>query len=216
MQLMTLTRRLRLDRLFFSLMYRTGRPPWDTGIAPPELVEAVEGPQALPPARALDLGCGTGTNSLYLARHGWRVTGIDFAGPAIQRARAKVRAAGSLAGAETFQRGDVTRLDALGVTGPFELCFDLGCFHGIPMERRQAYVAGVARVAAPGALLLLYAFSPRDIAGRRAGATPDEIRASFTPAFTVERVVEGSDTSRGFTSAWYWLRRAVPNRTGGM
>jgi methylase of polypeptide subunit release factors len=60
MQLMTLTRRLRLDRLFFSLMYRTGRPPWDTGIAPPELVEAVEGPHALPPGRALDLGCGTG------------------------------------------------------------------------------------------------------------------------------------------------------------
>src|SRR5260370_38376586 len=49
MQLMTLTRRLRLDRLFFSLMYRTGRPPWDTGIAPPQLVEAGEGAHALPP-----------------------------------------------------------------------------------------------------------------------------------------------------------------------
>jgi len=210
MQLMTLIRRLRLDRLFFSLMYWGGRPPWDTGISPPELVEAVEGPPALSPGRALDLGCGTGTNALYLARHGWHVTGIDFAAPAIRKARAKARAAGKLPGSATFLRGDVTRLDTLDIAGPVELIFDLGCFHGIPLVRRRAYVAGIARVAAPGALLLLYAFGPRDIGGRRAGASPDEVRACFGKAFAIEHIVEGADSSRGFASAWYWLRRAAP------
>ncbi len=48
--------------LFFRLAYVIGFKPWDSGVPPPELVSVVEGPGALPPGRALDLGCGTGTN----------------------------------------------------------------------------------------------------------------------------------------------------------
>src|SRR5579885_2975421 len=100
-------RQIKQDRWLFTIMYWRGRPPWDTGISPPELVEAIEGPQALPPGRALDLGCGTGTNALYLARHGWQVTGIDFAAPAIEQARRKAQAAGTPPGTVRFIRGDV-------------------------------------------------------------------------------------------------------------
>ena len=67
-------------RLRHQLMYLVGFKPWDSGVSPPELVAAVEGPQALPPGRALDLGCGTGTNAIYMARHGWDVTGADLVG----------------------------------------------------------------------------------------------------------------------------------------
>lgn len=75
-----------LRRWFFDLRYLRGRAPWDTGVTPPEVVDLIEGAR-LPPGRALDLGCGTGTNTIYLARHGWEVVGVDFSAVAIRRAR---------------------------------------------------------------------------------------------------------------------------------
>lgn len=198
-----------LRRARFSLMYRRGRTPWDSGISPPELVAAVTGEGALPAGRALDLGCGTGTNALYLARLGWEVVGVDFAAPAIARARAKAAAA-SLGppGSVRFVRGDVTALGALdlGPPGSFSLLFDLGCLHGLPPASRPRYASGIARLAAPGATYLLYAFAPRLMHGRPIGISADEVRALFAPHFAVTRVVEGTD--RGLPSAWYWLRRA--------
>lgn len=194
------------ERWSFTLAYLRGLTPWDTGISPPELVEVVEGNAALPPGRALDLGCGTGTNALYLAQHSWHATGIDFAAPAITRAEEKLRVAGNLAGSAHFLRGDVTRLDALPLDGPYTLFLDLGCFHNLEPAERSRYASGITHHAAPGALFLLYAFGPRIRKKRRIGATPDEVRRCFS-AWAVERIEQGADTGRGWPSAWYWLRK---------
>lgn len=206
MNLLHLLRQIRQDRWLFTIMYWRGKPPWDTDISPPELVEAIEGAQALPPGRALDLGCGTGTNSLYLAQRGWQVTGVDFAAPAIEQARRKASAASTMTGSVRFMRGDVSKLERLGIDGPCSLVLDLGCLHGITLEGRPGYAAGVARLTQPGALFQLYAFGPRVIGNRRLGLTEDEVKALFAPHFTIERVERGSDRG-GISSAWYWLRR---------
>src|SRR4030088_2327032 len=67
-----------MRRLWFGLWYwLPRRPPWDTGVTPPEL-ERFMGSH--PPGRALDLGCGTGTNVVYLTRHGWTAGGTRRAG----------------------------------------------------------------------------------------------------------------------------------------
>ena len=190
-----------LSRWFFRFAYLVGWKPWDTGEPPPELVEVVEGPKALPPGRALDLGCGTGTNVVYLARHGWDVVGVDFTPRALEAAKRKVAAADLKAG---LLQGDVTRLGQLGVKGPFELLLDLGCFHGIPADRRPAYARGVAAVAAPGAIFFMYAFSAP--AGIRPWIAVDDVKRTFAPDFEVEAQPAAGD----FSPVWYRLRRRAP------
>lgn len=204
-RVLPLLRRLGMNRMFFTLMYWRGRPPWDSGVTPPEIVATVEGPDALPPGRALDLGCGTGTSSLYLAKHGWQVTGIDFTEPAIERARTKARQEGIGPDRARFLQGDVTRLGALPLGEPHTLIYDVGCLHGVPVAERSRYAEGVARAAAPGARYMLYAFERRSGPGP-AGLTEADVRALFAPGFTLERVERGSDRNAS-SSAWYWLRR---------
>ena len=194
----------------FTLSYRRGMTPWDTEVTPPELVTVVEGTgfEHQPPGRALDLGCGTGTNVLYLAAHGWDATGVDFAAPAIARATSKQGRALPLVGKARFLRGDVTRLEQLDLRGPFDLVFDLGCFHSLAAVDRPNYVRGTAALTEPGARMLLYAFAPTPLRGRTIGITPADVRAAFAPAWVVEHVETGDDRGERVAS-WYWLRRVV-------
>jgi SAM-dependent methyltransferase len=185
----------------FRLAYLLGVKPWDSGVPPPELVEYVEGPSRLPPGSALDLGCGTGTNVVYMARNGWEVTGVDFVGRAIKQARRKAAAAGV---SPRLMVGDVTRLGEVAVTGDQRLVLDLGCFHTIPESRRDAYVEGVTRVAEAGAVLLLFGFAPDATRSRPKGVTEDELRQRFTGGWELEDATRGTDRVETW---WYRLRR---------
>lgn len=181
-----------LRRLLFSAWYwLPRRPPWDTGITPPELGRFVA---THPAGRALDLGCGTGTNVVYLARHGWTAVGVDFAGRAIARAR---RRAHGLAGCEFLVR-DVTRLGTLD--GAFDLALDIGCLHSLPVSERASYAVGLARAVRRGGTYLLYAFAPGGVA---VGLTRDDVVAAFGTDFELMAVEEGTGTP----SAWYTLVR---------
>lgn len=86
-----------ISRLIFELWYLLGRAPWDTGISPPELMAFSE---SHPPGRALDLGCGTGTNLATMAQLGWQATGEDVSGRALFQARYKARMADVQQGAD--------------------------------------------------------------------------------------------------------------------
>jgi SAM-dependent methyltransferase len=160
-------------------------------VTPPELERFVS---SHPPGRALDLGCGTGTNVVYLARHGWTAVGVDFVGRAIAKARRRARDAGVSC---TFVVGDVTRLE---VAGPFDLALDIGCLHSITVAGRAGYAAGLARVVRSGGTYLLYAFAP---GGPAVGLTADDVRQTLAHSFDVVDVEEGT----GRPSAWYTLVR---------
>jgi SAM-dependent methyltransferase len=168
-------------RRWYSLVYRAfylaRLPIWERRLPPSDLVELVEGPLALAQGRALDLGCGTGTDSIYLAGHGWDVTGVDMVPEALAIARRNAAAGGVRA---SFVQGDVTRLRDV-VQGAFDLVLDFGCFHTLPPDQRPVYVECVSAVAAPGATFLLYGFArPPRLAPMQAGISPDEVRTRFS------------------------------------
>ncbi|MDP4510051.1 class I SAM-dependent methyltransferase [Nonomuraea turcica] len=172
--------RLRWYRVVYRLAYRLGLTIWERPTPPADLVTLVEGPSALRPRRALDLGCGTGTDTIYLATHGWEVTAIDMVPKALAAARRNATAAGV---APRFIEGDVTRLHDLGVGDGYTLLVDFGCFHTLPEDRRPAYVTSVSQAATSRARLLLYGFSrPPKAAPMRADLTVEEVRQRFSHA----------------------------------
>ena len=137
-----------MRRLLFAWMYLR-HPPWDSGITPPELISYLKTHQ---PGRAIDLGCGTGTNVITLAQFGWQVTGVDFVPRAIRMAKRKLRAANIQV---DLHVGDVTNLR--NIKGPFNLVLDIGCFHGV--KDKSAYLDELVRLLAPRGHWLLYGFS---------------------------------------------------------
>lgn len=139
-----------------NVAYRFGLGPQPSDVPDRRLVEVVEGPDALPPGRAVDLGSGTGRNAIYLAGHGWEAVGVEMAGYAVKVAVRKAEEQGVPA---RFVQGDVTRLPDLDIGAPFNLFMDGGCYHTIPRGRRDAYAESVTAVAAPGARLIMVGFS---------------------------------------------------------
>src|SRR5690606_19636047 len=104
--------------------------------------------QALRPGvRALDVGTGLGVVAIELARRGGQVVATDVSTAALTRARERAGAA-----AIVWLRDDITDSRLLG---EFELVVDRGCLHVLTPEQAQAYAAAVARLTAPGGVLLL-------------------------------------------------------------
>jgi SAM-dependent methyltransferase len=194
----------------FNERYRAGETPWDTGVSPPELLEAIENPPAELPRRMLDIGCGTGTNCLTLARRGWHTVGVDFAPLAIDAARQKMQVfADDIAragGSARFLVADVTRLAPPASDERFSLLLDLGCLNGIPPALHADYARMVAEQALPGALFMLYTHLP--VAGRERprGVMPEELDQLLATAFRLERREMGT-APQGGQSMWNWLRR---------
>lgn len=128
---------------------RTHAPVWlDRGISA-ELVEAVRTAWLSPEGPVLDLGCGEGDVTAWLAEQGYAATGVDIAQAAIDRAEKKH--AGMKPG--TFRQLDLTR-DVLRQR--FSSMVDRGCFHTIKPPSRYSYVANISSMARPGARLLLF------------------------------------------------------------
>jgi methyl halide transferase len=123
----------------FQKRYETGDTPWDIGKPDFNLIETVT-TKALGPCKALDIGCGTGDNSIWLAQQNFQVTGIDISEIAIEKAMEKASQAQV---ACTFMVMDFLTSKIAGA--PFGLVFDRGCFHAVRSdEERQSFAENVA------------------------------------------------------------------------
>lgn len=103
--------------------YRTGQTPWDSDLPSAELLKVLR-EYSVQPGRAIELGCGTGTNAVALAKLGWQVTAVDCVADALQQGEQKALAAGVEV---EWIEADVQNFGA--ELAPFDLIFDRGCYH---------------------------------------------------------------------------------------
>jgi len=144
------------DHRAWNDSYREGCLPWDTGRPSSELQRVVT-QHAIHPCRALEIGCGTGTNCVWLAQQGFTVTGVDVAPLAIEKAKHRAEQADVQA---EFHAADVLALPAL--KGPFGFFFDRGCYHAVRRSAADKYAPAVARHLAAGARGLVLAGNARE------------------------------------------------------
>lgn len=187
------------DRWKFEWLYWRGHTPWDTQITPSEVMEFIA---HHPPGKALDLGCGTGTNALTLARHGWQVAGIDFSAQAIYKARQKASQANLKI---KFYIHDVTDLSFL--TDLYDYALDIGCLFTLPPKDQAKYTANLSRILRPGGWYMLYAWLPRPWKGKIYGISSTEVSSLMNSSFIEIRKVIGEE--KGYPSAWYWFQRKI-------
>jgi SAM-dependent methyltransferase len=158
---------------------------WHLSRPSPELVSALEDGWLPGSGRAVDVGCGLGSEARYLASAGWQVVGVDLSEVAVARAAAENDGA-------AFLRADVRQL-------PFgrhsvDAALDRGCFHYLAGDDRQRYADELGRVLRPGGKLLLRASL------RAAGARNDIDEAVLRDTFAgwqvedMQRAAVPSDT----------------------
>jgi 2-polyprenyl-3-methyl-5-hydroxy-6-metoxy-1,4-benzoquinol methylase len=184
-------------RWIFQWRYFRKQTPWDTRITPPEVIEFMDKTSV---GKALDLGCGTGTNALALARIGWVVTGVDFSSRAITLARQKALEAGLKI---DFYTADVAELDFL--KEPYDYVLDIGCLFTLSHEKRLKYANHLERLLKPGGCFMLYAWLKREEKGGSRGISMEEVESLLESGFSRKRLVIGEE--KGFGSAWYWYEK---------
>jgi len=124
----------------FTERYRQGSAPWDIGKADDNLVHAVT-TLPIPPCKALDIGCGTGDNAIWLSHEKFDVVGVDASEIAIEKAKGKAAKANVTA---TFAVLDILKSHVEGA--PFGFAFDRGCFHTLDSAtERKTFAKQVSR-----------------------------------------------------------------------
>lgn len=123
--------------------YASGQLPWDSPEPDPDLIRFIQS-GAVAPGRALDIGAGTGTNTLWLAEQGFDILGIDIAPLATEAARTKQAGRPLRCRFET-----IDFLTSPIPDGPYDLVFDRGCFHLFDgAEERARFASRVSELLA--------------------------------------------------------------------
>jgi ubiquinone/menaquinone biosynthesis C-methylase UbiE len=166
----------------FAEMYAEGIPPWQIDRPQPEVIRMIK--QGKFESPVLDLGCGTGDNTIELARQGLVVKGLDAVPEALERARKKTEKAG-LKQSPEFVLGDALRLAESGLKARTVL--DCALFHTFSDEERAEYIRGLEAVVSPGGRLHILSFS--ELETRQPGPrrlSLSEITGSFGTGWRVE------------------------------
>jgi methyl halide transferase len=187
--------------------YVAGETPWDSGLVSKELIRVLDA-ENIAPCWSVELGCGTGTNSIYLASRGFDMTGLDCASAALRQAREKAAEAGANV---RFLEADLCRL-ALDPE-PFDFIFDRGCYHSVRRLDIAGFLKSLRRLSRPGTRYLLLAGNANEEGPGPPRVHEHEIRSELESLFEIQFLrefrFEVTDPPEGFL-AWSCLmtRRA--------
>lgn len=109
----------------FRERYKEGFTPWDIGKPDFNLIQIVT-TTPIAPCKALDIGCGTGDNAIWLSQQGFQVVGVDALDIAVEKAREKAANANAIC-----KFAVLNILKGLVDGAPFQFAFDRGCFHTV-------------------------------------------------------------------------------------
>ncbi len=131
--------------------------PWNISDPPAMLVKAVEA-EKIKPCKTVDLGCGAGNYAVWLAQHGFDVTGIDISEHAIKHA-------GDLA----IRMGVSCRFVAADLLGDlrkfhenYDFAYDWEVLHHIFPQDRECYLNNVHSILRPNGMYFTLSFSEND------------------------------------------------------
>ncbi|XOF34910.1 MAG: class I SAM-dependent methyltransferase [Candidatus Electrothrix sp. YB6] len=162
--------------------YEDKNLPWDTGMPDISLINLItRWPKCV--GRVLEVGCGTGTNAVWLAQQGLEVTALDISGKAV--ALAEQRCAEQKVQCRLLQDNFLT----CSPMGQFDLLFDRGCFHSVNGEEEQrSFVRQAAICLKPGGFWLSLIGNRDQVIVDEIGPprmSAAEICAAVEPAFEV-------------------------------
>jgi SAM-dependent methyltransferase len=194
------------DSRLFEERYRTGNTPWDHGMPDFNLLKMVADGR-IAACKALDVGCGTGGNAIWLAQQGFDVTGCDISPTAAEKAHMRAKEAGAEC---AFCVLDFLGEEAPGA--PFGFAFDRGCLHSFDtIAQRKEFARRMHLCLEDGGLWLNLSGSsdglPREIGPPRLRA--EELVAVVEPYFEIRSLAAGyfgSDQTKP-PEAWICLLR---------
>lgn len=166
--------------------------PWVFGTHP-ELARLVETGR-IKPGNAIDLGCGTGREVIYLAQNGFEATGVDISPTAIRMAR---RAAVDAGVDAQFVVDDLTELS--NVAGQFDLLVDYGALNDLNQIQRDAYMTRVLPLAREGSQIFLMCFDSK--------LPEEEVNRRFGDDFEIKKTSSKGEPGTRRTFSFYLMNK---------
>lgn len=181
---------------------------WTAGTANPELVNLVYNQVIKPGSKVLEVGCGLGTESVFLAVRGMNVTSMDLSPDAI----ATGKKLADIYGVNINWIAD-DLLESDYFENEFDVITDQGCFHHMHVEEYEKYAKKICKYLKPGGLFVLRAFSdkmPKGEQPRRVSS--DDMLSAFSKDFKLEhmeRILSFSSEKYDKPISWYtlWIKR---------
>lgn len=189
-----------MKKLFYELIYRFFPVDWVFGTSSKieNFVDlAIDG--RIESGTAITLGCGVGRETIYLAKKGFDVIGLDFSATAIKRARRVAEAEGVIV---KFIVDDLT--DLKHVNGTFDLVMDFGAFNDLSQGARDLYMRNVIPLTRPGGYYVMFSFDRM--------LPPDEVTQRFGGEFSIEVLHKSSESQFPGVLSLYWMTRKSASR----